>query len=606
MFSHNGYKKILVKGRVYLNKHAFKSLYRFIAVFIVLTFILSPIVAEARNNTNMTLDTRSLAMINKPGVVLIQTIYTADITMYEFAFDSSFETDLTNTITQWIEEGTIPNTEEAMYAAMVQLMIDNMAYYAFGTGNIYTETASTAAVGTGFIVTPDGYLVTNAHVVETNEEELYLSFAMSALENYAVEGTNSFVADMRTLGYNMSQEEVDGMLNAFYNLISYNIEINNLQTSYNCFLGNVTPGSDVSAKGVALDLRKAGESIPGKDIAILKMDKTNLPTVVLGDDSKLRTGDKVYAMGYPAAATLDGALNVAQAIQEPTLTSGIISARKEMAGGWSVLQTDAAIHGGNSGGPLFNENGEVVGINTFIMRDQESGAQVAGMNFAIPISIAKQFLNEINITPSESKFTTQFKQAYSLFQEQKYNDSLEILRGLNETNPGYPVVAELLAEARSLADQQPKTDVAATTDVETDQVKEPVREKKGIDMILIIAIIGGVVVVVLVLVIVLMTSGKKKKTTTNTSNYGVLPIPSPIPTPIQAPKQGRSNKVCPSCGKQTPIDSKFCGGCGYAFPVELVTPENCPNCNKPLQPGDTFCSGCGEKVILLPRGHVTD
>lgn len=596
-----------------MNKHVIKSVYRYIAVFIVLTFILSPVV-EAGSNTNATVDTRSLAMINKPGVVLIQTIYTADITMYEFAFDSSFETDLTNTITQWIEEGTIPNTEEAMYAAMVQLMIDNMAYYAFGTGNIYTETASTGAVGTGFIVTPDGYLITNAHVVETNEEELYLSFAMSTLENYAIEGTNSFVADMRTLGYNMSQEEVDGMLNAFYNLISYNIEINNLQTSYNCFLGNVTPGSDVSAKGVALDLRKAGESIPGKDIAILKMDKTNLPTVVLGDDSKLRTGDKVYAMGYPAAATLDGALNVAQAIQEPTLTSGIISARKEMAGGWNVLQTDAAIHGGNSGGPLFNENGEVVGINTFIMRDDVTGSQVAGMNFAIPISIAKQFLNEINITPAESKFTTQFKQAYSLFQEQKYNESLEILRGLNETNPGYPVVAELLAEARTLADQQPKTDVAAATDVQTDKIPELVMEKKGINPILIIAIIGGVVVVVLVLVIVLLASRKKKKATTNTSNYGVPPIQSsvqrpistPIPTPIQAPKQDKTNKICPSCGKETPKDSKYCGGCGYAFPVELVTPENCPNCNRPLQSGDTFCSGCGEKIILIPKGHAID
>lgn len=445
----------IVKGRVFLFKRAHKLAYKLIIVFILFAIII-PSTGIASSISYATIDTRSLAMINKPGVVLIQTVYTADITLYEFAFDSSFETDIINTITMWLEDGTIPNTEEAMYSAMVQLMIDNMAYYAYNTGNTYTETASIASIGTGFIVTPDGYLVTNAHVVETNEEELYLSFAMSALENYAVNGTNDFVIQMRSQGYHMSQEEIDGMLNAFYNLISYNMEINNLQTSYNCYLGNVTPGSDVSAKGVALDLRKAGESIPGKDIAILKMDKTNLPTVVIGDDSKLRTGDKVYAMGYPAIATLDGALNVAQAIQEPTLTSGIISARKEMAGGWSVLQTDAAIHGGNSGGPLFNEDGEVIGINTFIMRDDVSGSQVAGMNFAIPISIAKQFLNEINVTPTESNFTSQFKKAYSLFQEGNYDQSLEILRGLNETNPGYPVVAELLAEARTLADQQPK------------------------------------------------------------------------------------------------------------------------------------------------------
>lgn len=587
----------IVKGRVFLFKRAHKLAYKLIIVFILFAIII-PSTGIASSISYATIDTRSLAMINKPGVVLIQTVYTADITLYEFAFDSSFETDIINTITMWLEDGTIQNTEEAMYSAMVQLMIDNMAYYAYNTGNIYTETASTATVGTGFIVTPDGYLVTNAHVVETNEEELYLSFAMSALENYAVNGTNDFVAEMRSQGYNMSQEEVDGMLNAFYNLISYNMEINNLQTSYNCYLGNVTPGSDVSAKGVALDLRKAGESIPGKDIAILKMDKTNLPTVVIGDDSKLRTGDKVYAMGYPAVATLDGALNIAQAIQEPTLTSGIISARKEMAGGWSVLQTDAAIHGGNSGGPLFNEDGEVVGINTFIMRDDVSGSQVAGMNFAIPISIAKQFLNEINVTPVESNFTSQFKKAYSFFQEGSYDQSLEILRGLNETNPGYPVVAELLAEARTLADQQPKTDVVAATDKEISVVREPVEGKKDISNVLTISIAGGVVVVILVLVIVLLISRKKKKSKVSTNNY-VPPIqtaPTPIPALVSSSKLGAGNKGCPNCDKEVPRDSKFCGECGYAFPIEPIASDKCPNCNKQVKPEDTFCSDCGTRL----------
>ena len=95
------------------------------------------------------------------------------------------------------------------------------------------------------------------------------------------------------------------------------------------------------------------------------MEGTNLPTVKLGDDTKLKTGDRVYAMGYPAVATVTDVLNIAQAIQEPTLTQGIISARKEMAGGWSILQTDASIHGGNSGGPLFNDDGEVIEVNTF-------------------------------------------------------------------------------------------------------------------------------------------------------------------------------------------------------------------------------------------------
>jgi serine protease Do len=267
-----------------------------------------------------TMDTRTLAMVNKPGVVLVQTQWTADITWYELSFYAELEEDLVAAIEDMIWYGDIPNTEEAIYSAMVQLMIENMAYYAYTTGNAQTERASTAAVGTGFIVTPDGYMVTNAHVVHTDEEALYMQFAMSALEEYAVSGTNEFYEEMLRNGYQMTQEEWDGLASTYYSLLAQSMDIYNLQTSYICFMGNVTPGSDVSAKGILLDLRKIGEPIPGKDIAILKLDKTNLPTVTLGDDTLLRTGDKVYAMGYPAVATLSDALNVSQAIQEPTLT----------------------------------------------------------------------------------------------------------------------------------------------------------------------------------------------------------------------------------------------------------------------------------------------
>ncbi len=587
-----------------MKKHILHFSRQCFALVIVLAFFIVPIFTFAKAANNVVMSTRTLAMINKPGVVLVQTVWTADLTLYEFAFDSSFEDDLIYTIEGMIMDGIIADDEYSMYSAMVQLMIENMAFYTFPTGNISKETASTAAVGTGFIVTPDGYLVTNAHVVETNEEELTYNFVMSALQDYAIEGTNSFMAEMRTYGYEMSQYEVDGMLYAFYNIISQNLAIDNLKTSFSCYMGNVTPGSDVSAKGVGLDLRKMGEPIPGKDVAILKLDKTNLPTVTLGDDSKLRTGDKVYAMGYPAVATLDDALNVSQAIQEPTLTSGIISARKEMAGGWNILQTDAAIHGGNSGGPLFNEAGEVIGINTFGMLDPGSGSQVAGMNFAVPISIAIQFLNEINVTPSESSFTKQYKDAIALFDKEDYHGALEILRGLNETNPGYPVIAELLAEARNLADQQPKPTIAADTDTKdiadadnsdgdakaSSQLKVTAGAKNYV--IFIIGGIAGLVVLLLVIVIIILLASRKKQNQLSTNKGQVqvensqtannkTPTSSVVESTAMFALDNNNNNnnnnndndnddnntesttiYCTNCGKALPSDTKFCSGCG--------------------------------------------
>ncbi|MDI9482326.1 MAG: trypsin-like peptidase domain-containing protein [Bacillota bacterium] len=545
------------------------------------------------------IDPRTLAMVNKPGIVLVQTVWTADITWHEFSFRSDFEQDLVAAIELLVLEGAIPNTEEAMYSAMVQLMIGNMEYYAFSTGNVFSETTSTASVGTGFIVTPDGYMVTNAHVVHTDEEDLYMQFAMTALNEYAVTAAESFAAEMRRLGYQMTQEEWEGIANAFYGLLAQSMEVNNLKTSYICYMGNVTPGSDVSAKGVQLDLRKIGEPIPGKDIAILKMDKTNLPTVTIGDDTQLRTGDRVYAMGYPAVATLTEALNVAQAIQEPTLTQGIISAKKEMAGGWSILQTDAAIHAGNSGGPLFNEAGEVIGINTFGMLES-GGGMAPGMNFAIPISIAKQFLNEINVTPSESEFTGQFKEAKSLFDTEKYSEALGILRTLNEINPGYPVIADLLSQASAkVSSLQQETTVEASveasaqTAAETETAVKQVKDEK--DSPVIIYVVGGVVIILLLAVIIILLLTRRKKAEPENVVFAGKPYQAPVYPAQSTAQTPQVTEQAQQSAAQTPLGTEQTPPQEYGEQSKK-TGRFCSECGASLSSSAKFCENCGAKL----------
>ncbi len=563
-----------------------------LTIALVFTALPAPALAEV-------MDTRTLATVNKPGVVLVQTVWTADVTWYEFSFDSDMEEDLINEVSRMIEEGEIGSSDGEIYQAMIALMIQNMYYYAFSTGDAQVEQMSTAAVGTGFIVTPDGYLVTNAHVVNTDEEDLTLQFAMSSLEQYAVEAANLFEDEMQRSGYQMSQDEWDGLATAYYYLLAQSMEVDNLKTSYQCFIGNVAPGSDVSARGEGLDLRKIGEPIPGKDVAILKMDGKNLPTVTLGDDSKLKTGDRVYAMGYPAVATLSDTLNVAQAIQEPTLTQGIISARKEMAGGWNILQTDAAIHGGNSGGPLFNEAGEVIGINTFGMLDQYSGAQVAGMNFAVPISIAKQFLHEINVTPAESAFTSKFKEALNAFNNGDYNAALELLRGINETNPGFPVVQELLAEAREAADANPQPLQTAGLAV-ADAPVNTQREGGSLGLPILAVVLIVVLFLALVVAVILLLAKKKGKTAPppayQQASFSVQAAPAQPAPPRAAssPVPQAGSDHCAACGAPVMGEANFCNVCGA--PVSRPKAGQCPACGHENAPDTKFCSECGSKL----------
>ena len=123
-------------------------------------------------------------------------------------------------------------------------------------------------------------------------------------------------------------------------------------------------------------------SDPTTDVAVLRIDAKSLPTVRLGDPTKTRVGDWVVAIGTPYG--LDN-----------TVTAGIVSAKSRALPGDSVvpfIQTDAAVNPGNSGGPLFNMDGEVIGINSQIF-SRSGGFQ--GLAFAIPIDVALKVKDDI-------------------------------------------------------------------------------------------------------------------------------------------------------------------------------------------------------------------
>ncbi len=126
-------------------------------------------------------------------------------------------------------------------------------------------------------------------------------------------------------------------------------------------------------------------SDPVTDVAVLRIAAKDLPTVRLGDPQQLEVGDPVLAIGAPYGL-------------EQTATQGIVSAKGRSLPGDAVvpfIQTDAAVNPGNSGGPLFDGNGGVVGINAQIY-SQSGGYQ--GLSFAIPIDVALKVKDQIVAT----------------------------------------------------------------------------------------------------------------------------------------------------------------------------------------------------------------
>ena len=127
---------------------------------------------------------------------------------------------------------------------------------------------------------------------------------------------------------------------------------------------------------------------PATDVAIIKVDATDLPTIPLGDSDALRLGEWVLAIGSPLGVQL-----------RSTITAGIVSAKgrsmPDYSGEFKIesfIQTDAAVNPGNSGGALVNKKGELVGINTAIVSQTGS---YTGYSFAVPVNIVKRVAEDL-------------------------------------------------------------------------------------------------------------------------------------------------------------------------------------------------------------------
>lgn len=222
-----------------------------------------------------------------------------------------------------------------------------------------TEAGENIQIG---LMTPDSKDYRNEIAkVSENVGPTVVGIIRSDTENY-IEGTGGIASGIIF--------EPNGYIVTNYHVI---------EGSKNIFVKLSNGRSYLKAKLIGID--------PTSDLAIIKIDATNLPIAKFGDSSKVQVGDIAIAIGNPLGEDFAG-----------TVTAGIISARnrKIRLGGtvYKVLQTDAAINPGNSGGALCNINGEVIGINSLKLGDGQF-QNVEGMGFAISINEARDIIDQI-------------------------------------------------------------------------------------------------------------------------------------------------------------------------------------------------------------------
>lgn len=413
-----------------------------------------------------------------------------------------------------------------------------------------------SSTGSGFFVNTQGHIVTNAHVAADNPfsstEDLFTSTESSL---YRIIFSDLYASYLKSSGYQPLSED---QLQEFATLVQVYIltligenKITFTNTEYSNYLETDVPFafdsetqklkspedyiklSVVKANPLPSRLEHLGKLVVEKkkyadnpyelttpDLAILKADSSagQLPTLLLNSKTLIE-GTPLLAIGFPGVAD-NRYLFSDSSSMSATITKGTISAIKNNAtNSFKLIQTDASINRGNSGGPMVNENGEVVGVSTYLMTSD-------GGNYGAGVSVDEvaKLLSANNVTVEKSPVSTNLVAAIDNMQKSYFTWAI---RDFEAVLAAYPQSKDLLNPLKQLAQEK----------IESGEDNTPILTlgsfyiHKG-DLPFIIG--GLVVLLVALLLAIVLVLKKKKKSTTNS----IVPGPTEVTTVETVPPLG--------------------------------------------------------------------
>jgi serine protease Do len=369
------------------------------------------------------------------------------------------------------------------------------------------------ATGSGFIYRPDGYIITNGHVVadaNLKDRQAQESRLQSIFEGLVQKLEGQMGGKLSPT----ARQYVASHMSASTPQI---LVILNNKREYNAEIKQYSDPTGVNN---------------GKDVAIIKIDANNLPTVRLGNSENLHVQEPITVIGYPGVASpLGFSLLSKDSLVVPTITNGHISAVKTDYKGSPVIQSDAAITHGNSGGPAFDPNNEAIGIATF-----GNMKEVAGFNFFVPINIALEFVRQSGAPPQSGQFDKIWAEALDAYSNHKWETARGLFTDVLGLMPNEPDALRLQNSAAQMAREEGPL--------------QRLMETNG----WMVYGAGGLVVLIL-LALVLVKAMSSKKPALAGSPFGPppgMPMPPPQPGIGMAPPPPSGTVVMPPPGIAAP------------------------------------------------------
>jgi S1-C subfamily serine protease len=370
---------------------------------------------------------------------------------------------------------------------------------------------SVIALGSGFFISSNGYIATNAHVVSTTHdgEEKAKQALFWQLVNQLAKQVGK---DPRSIANFIDEHSTLQSFQLFHHVIipdgsAYPFEIK----QYGAPTGE---GND-----------------QGKDVAVIKIEVKNAPVLKLADSEKVQLQDHVTVIGYPGAAdTFNSGLLSSKSSLEATINDGKISAKKTATSGAPILQTNTAATHGNSGGPVLNDANEVIGLLTF-RGDTVNGQEVSGFSFIVPANTVMEYVKSAGATNDLGPTDNFYREGLGYYWDQYYSSAIPKFEEVKRLFPQHSEVDRLVQSSQ--------------------QAKAEGKEKSAFPVWIVIVVVAVVLVLLFLLIVAIAgiviakkrKKGKKEGPASGPAADGGRPHHAPTPSP--APAAARAHSPSP-------------------------------------------------------------
>jgi len=377
---------------------------------------------------------------------------------------------------------------------------------------------SVIALGSGFFLSPNGYIATNAHVVSmTHDGEDKMKQAL-------------FWQMVQQIGQQIGKDPRS--LNA--NFINEHSQLQSFTVIHHVVIPDGT--------ALPFEIKQYGAPTgegndQGKDVAVIKIEVKNAPVLKLADSDKVQLQDHVTVIGYPGAAdTFNSGLLSSKSSLQATINDGKISAKKTASSGAPILQTSTAATHGNSGGPVLNDANEVIGLLTF-RGDTVNGQEVSGFSFIVPSNTVMEYVKSAGATNDLGPTDNFYREGLNYYWDQYYSSAIPKFEEVKRLFPQHSEVDGLIQSSQ--------------------QAKAEGKEKSSFPVWIIVVIVAVVLILLFLLIVTIVgiVIAKKRKKgkkegpaggpVSGPSGDGGKPRPTPTPSPTPAPAVAMAHSPSP-------------------------------------------------------------